>query len=200
MLSELMIVTLLNRPNKAIRGAVCLDRDGTIIHDPGYLSDPRRVRVLPGAIEALRLLESENLLLVLISNQSGVGRGMFTHEDLNRVHERLVEVLAGGDVTLSGAYYCVHSPWEECSCRKPNPGMLLRAAFDLGLDLSRSYMVGDSLRDVIAGRLAGCRTVLLSPHAHEVSSIDAADAIASDLLAATRWIIADVRAAGCSRR
>lgn len=144
------------------RRAVFLDRDGTIIDDAGYLRDPGRVRLLPGAPEALNRLRNRGYRLVVVSNQSGVGRGLLTREDLENVHRRMAQELAGHGVALDGAYYCPHAPWEGCGCRKPSPGLLIKAAEEMGLDMHRSFMVGDKLSDISAGRRAGCRAVLLS--------------------------------------
>ena len=152
----------MNSRTESPRPAVFLDRDGTIIHDVGYLRDPEQVELLPGAAAALRELQQHGLALVVISNQSGVGRGFLSAEDLEMVHRRLEEVLAQHRIELCGAYHCPHAPWDACTCRKPLPGMILRAADECGLDLARSFMVGDKPRDVAAGRRAGCRTVLLA--------------------------------------
>ena len=142
--------------------AVLLDRDGTIIEDPGYLDDPERVRLLERAAAGLRALGSAGYPLVVVSNQSGVGRGWITPGDAARVHDRFVEVLAAEGIELAGAYYCPHAPDDACRCRKPATGLLERAASDLDLDLGTSVMIGDKQSDVDAGRGAGCRTVLIS--------------------------------------
>lgn len=141
-----------------MKRALFLDRDGTIIEDTGYVRRVDDVRLLPGVREALSEL-SRSYRLVLVSNQSGVGRGMFGAAELDAVHARMGELLA--PVALSGAYYCLHAPSEGCACRKPRPGMIHAAARDLGLDLARSVMVGDKPSDVAAGAAAGCETALL---------------------------------------
>lgn len=143
------------------RSAVFLDRDGTLIEDSGYLSNPNHVRLLPGARDALRELRSYGYALVLVSNQSGIGRGMIPRAQAKAVHERLVHELAAGAVLLDAALYCPHIPEDRCVCRKPEPAMLRQAATDLGIRLDRSVMVGDKACDVEAGHRAGCRTVLL---------------------------------------
>jgi histidinol-phosphate phosphatase family protein len=144
------------------RRALFLDRDGTLIVDQGYPSRPEQIRLLPGAAEALALLARQGFVLVVVSNQSGVGRGFLTREQAERVHERLVECLAAHGVQLDASYYCYHAPWEGCCCRKPSPEMLRRAAEQLDLDLTRSFLIGDKPRDVEAGRAAGCRTIFLA--------------------------------------
>ncbi len=142
--------------------AVFLDRDGTIIEDVGYPRDPAEVRLLPGAAEGLRRLDDAGFRLVVVSNQSGVGRGLVSQDDLQRTHARLLELLRYHGVELAGAYYCTHAPWEGCTCRKPSPEALRRASADLGLHLGMSFLVGDKASDIDAGRRAGCRTILLA--------------------------------------
>lgn len=143
------------------RPAVLLDRDGTVMRDVGYPRDPADVELLPGAAAALRAFGDAGLVLVIVSNQSGVARGLITASEAAAVHARLVEVLDAESVVLDGAYYCFHGPEEGCPCRKPAPGLLLRAAADLGLELGRSVTIGDRERDLEAGRAAGCRDAIL---------------------------------------
>jgi D-glycero-D-manno-heptose 1,7-bisphosphate phosphatase len=141
---------------------IFLDRDGTVIHDVGYPSDPQQVRLLPGAGEALAQLQQQGFHLILISNQSGIGRGLITEDQALQVHRRVLASLAQCGVSVDAAYYCRHGPEDGCSCRKPMPGMLLRAAEELDLDLSRAFMIGDKSSDIEAGMRAGCRTILLT--------------------------------------
>jgi D-glycero-D-manno-heptose 1,7-bisphosphate phosphatase len=141
--------------------AIFFDRDGTIMHDAHYPKSPDQVSLLPGAGEALAVCRRKGMLLVLVSNQSGIGRGLITPEQAAVVHEKVVDCLSRFDVLLDGVYYCPHAPEEMCLCRKPSPEMLFRAASDLNIDLSRSYMVGDKESDIEAGRRAGCRTILI---------------------------------------
>jgi histidinol-phosphate phosphatase family protein len=145
----------------AERHAVFLDRDGTIIEDPGYLSRPEQVKLLPGAAEGLRVLHEAGFLLVVVSNQSGIGRGILTADEAARVHERLVRDLAHAGVRLDDSRYCPHAPEDGCSCRKPAPGLILDAAAALGVDPTHGFMVGNSASDVAAGRNAGCRTIAI---------------------------------------
>lgn len=140
--------------------ALLLDRDGTIIWDPGYLSDPALVRLLPGAAEAMKRFQDAGWLLVVVSNQSGIARGKYGRAELEAVHARMVALLAEGGVRLDGAYYCEHGPDDGCACRKPRPGMLEQAARELGFDLSASLMVGDKPSDVEAAVAAGARGIL----------------------------------------
>jgi len=151
------------------RRAVFLDRDGTLIHDPGYLSDPEGVDLLPGVAEGLRALERAGFDLVLVTNQSGIARGKYTVAQYEAVAARLMAMLASHDIALAGAYYCPYHPEGttppfdvEHEDRKPSPGMWLRAAADLGIDLERSWSIGDGERDIVAGKRAGTRGVLLA--------------------------------------
>lgn len=137
------------------RRALFLDRDGTLIVDVGYPRDPALVEPLPGAVEALRDLQRD-WLLVIVSNQSGIARGLITPDEARAVHERVVELFAAGGVTFAGAYYCPHGPDHGCRCRKPAPGMLLDAARELDIELAASVMIGDKPSDVECGRAAGC--------------------------------------------
>jgi D-glycero-D-manno-heptose 1,7-bisphosphate phosphatase len=143
------------------RRAVFLDRDGTLIEDVGYPRDPDRVRLLDGAVDALGALRRAGFALVVVSNQSGIGRGFVTQEEAEAVHARFVAELRARGIEPDDVRYCPHAPDEGCTCRKPAPGLLLAAAGELGLDLTRSFMVGDKPADAETGRNAGCRTVLL---------------------------------------
>ncbi len=160
--------------------AVFFDRDGTLIHDPGYLNHPDQVQVADGAAEALKEFQLLGYKTVVASNQSGVARGIVTVEMLERIHDRLRELLAIKGATLDAIYYCPYHPdgvvpeyTKESDWQKPKPGMLLTAAREMDLDLTRSWMIGDSDRDVEAGRSAGCKTILISSahsesgHRHE---------------------------------
>ena len=146
---------------KPYKRAVFLDRDGTLIEDMGYLKNPDGVRLLPGCGVALAALQRNGFLLVLVSNQSGIGRGWLTRDEVERVHERVVSLLAEHGARFDAVYYCPHGPEEGCACRKPAPGMLLQAARELEIDLRTSFLVGDKPSDIEAGHRAGCRTVLL---------------------------------------
>ena len=148
--------------------AVFLDKDGTLIVDVPYNVDPARIELAPGAVDGLTRLHAAGYRLVVITNQSGVARGKFPAAALGPVEDRLRELLAEFGVPLDGFYHCPHHPGGSvpayaiaCDCRKPAPGMLIRAAAELGIDRARSWFVGDILNDVEAGRRAGCRTVLI---------------------------------------
>ncbi len=148
--------------------AVFFDRDGTLIQDPGYLNHPDQVRLLDGAAEALKDLQQMGYRTVVVSNQSGVARGIVTVEMLERIHDRLRELLAAQEASLDGIYYCPYHPdgvipeyRKDSDWRKPQPGMLLAAAREMDIDLASSWMIGDDHRDVEAGRNAGCKTILI---------------------------------------
>ena len=148
--------------------AVFLDRDGTLVHPRHYPSRPQDLCLYDGVCEELRDLRQAGLQLVVVTNQSGIARGYFTEQDLQRMHAYLAQQLASYDVQLQGMYYCPHHPdgivpglARRCDCRKPAPGMLLQAASDLQLDLRCSWFVGDILDDIEAGNRAGCRTILV---------------------------------------
>lgn len=145
--------------------AVFLDKDGTLIHDRPYNVDPARIRLRDGAGPALARLRAHGYRLVLVTNQPGIARGLFPPAALESVWAALAAALAPHGVALDAIYHCPHAPVGgpagACECRKPRPGLLLRAAREHGLALERSWMIGDILDDVEAGRRAGCRTILL---------------------------------------
>ncbi len=148
--------------------AVFLDKDGTLIDDVPYNVDPNRMRLAPGSRSGLRRLHERGFRLVVVSNQSGVARGYFTEDALREVEERLRDLLRTFGVPLAGFYYCPHDPLGRvkryataCTCRKPRPGLLQRAARDGHFDLTHSWCVGDILDDIEAGCAAHCRTVLI---------------------------------------
>jgi D-glycero-D-manno-heptose 1,7-bisphosphate phosphatase len=178
--------------------AVFLDKDGTLVEDVPYNVDPERIRLAPGAATALRLLHQAGFRLLVVSNQSGIARGCFREEALAAVAARLRRLLVDCAAPLAGFYYCSHHPdgvvkehTVVCTCRKPAPGLILRAAREHGVDLARSWLVGDILDDVEAGRRAGCRTILLDT-GHETEWILHPDRVphrmASDLVDAARLI------------
>jgi histidinol-phosphate phosphatase family protein len=153
--------------------AVLFDKDGTLLDDVPYNVDPALMRFAPGAGDALALLAARGFRLFVISNQGGVALGRFPHDALAEMEAHLRRMFDACGVTLEGAYWCPHHPegvvaryTYRCACRKPAPGLLLRAARDHAIDLSASWFVGDILDDVEAGTRAGCRTVLLD-NGHE---------------------------------
>jgi D-glycero-D-manno-heptose 1,7-bisphosphate phosphatase len=142
--------------------AVFLDRDGVINENrDDYVKGWEEVRLLPGALEALARLAASPFRIVLISNQSPIGRGILTVGQVEAINRRLVEEIEARGGRIDGVYYCPHHPDDGCECRKPRPGLLLRAARELGLELERSYLVGDALSDVEGAIAAGCRPILV---------------------------------------
>ncbi len=139
-----------------------LDRDDTLMRDVVYCRSPSDVRLLPGAVEGIRALTEAGFLVVIATNQSGIGRGYFSESELNEVNERLRSELRARGADFDALYYCPHPPEEGCDCRKPKPGLILRAASDLGIDLTSSYTVGDRGWDIEAGRAAGTHTILVT--------------------------------------
>ena len=182
----------------ARRPAVFLDKDGTLVEDVPYNVDPDLVRLSPGALEGLVQFQTLGYALVVVSNQSGVARGLFPEAALGPVWTRLRALLARGGVTLDAICYCPHHPAgsvaphaRACGCRKPAPGMIERAAAEHGLDLARSWLVGDILDDVEAGRRAGVRTVLIDPGGETEWALSPARLphhLAPDLAAAARIV------------
>lgn len=137
------------------RAVLFLDRDGTLMEDVGYPSDPAQVRLIPGAAEAVRELAAAGFVPVVVSNQSGLARGLITPEQATAVHERFVTLFEAASGIRLSCYYCPHGPADGCDCRKPLPGLLHRAAAELGLTGRPGVMVGDKAADVEAGQAAG---------------------------------------------
>ena len=182
------------------RPAIFLDRDGTLIKHVHYLSDPASVQLLPGAAEALKRFRRAGFTRVLVTNQSAIGRGMLTEERLGQIHTEMNRQLAADGATIDAVYHCPDAPTGddrtvvENPDRKPGPGMLLRAAADLKLDLGTSWMVGDLISDVLAGQNAGCRSILLKSGqtaSEEVHTLAGQFLTAPDLAATVELILAD---------
>lgn len=142
-------------------GAIFLDRDGTINVDPGYLDHPSKLALLPEVPEALAELKRAGFRLVVVSNQSGVGRGLIRPEMLSEIHVRLDEMISSSGARIDHYELCIHHPDDHCECRKPKTKLFEDAAKKLGIDLSASYMIGDKLSDLKAGRNAGCKGTAL---------------------------------------
>jgi len=195
--------------NKDSALAVFLDRDGTINEEVGYLSSAKDLRLIPGAVEAIRLLNQHGLKAVVVSNQSGVARGYLSETQVREINRRLEEVLGEEGAYLDGIYFCPHHPEVGeppyrvvCDCRKPKAGMLLKAAADLGLDLCCSYVIGDHVSDVVLGKTMGLKSILLlSGHGRKemqrISSGEAMppDAVCTDLREAVQWVLRDLKEA-----
>jgi len=192
----------LNRP-VSLQRAVFLDRDGTVADEVGYVNHASRIRLLPRSAEAVRRIKDAGFLAVVVTNQAGVARDYFEERVVHQANQRLLELLSQEGATLDGIYYCPHHPREgappyrqDCQCRKPRPGMLQRAAEDLGIELGRSYMVGDGLVDVGAARAAGVVPILVLTgygrghveHRRSRWTVEP-EHIAEDLLDAVEWIL-----------
>lgn len=155
------------------RPFVFLDRDGTLLEDPGYLHRTEDYRLLPGVVEGLQALQAAGFGLAIVTNQSGIGRGYYTLDDFETLQAHLVDDLERQGVRIEASYFCPHRPDEGCACRKPATGLLERAERELGADLSRSWVIGDAASDVELARRAGCAAVLVS-EAGEVTRFDQA--------------------------
>ena len=189
--------------NLAKNIAIFMDRDGTVTKEVGYITRVEQLELIPGAADAIRRINGSSFKAVMATNQAGAARGYFPESMIEEVHERLKEMLSGERAFLDGIYFCPHHIDGQvdhlrlrCSCRKPEPGLLLQAAKDLNLDLSRSYMVGDKMSDIEVGHRVGAQSVLVltgygreeyeqglpgwTVHPHHV---------AEDLWQAVEWII-----------
>ena len=180
-----------------MRPAVFLDRDGTLIELVHHLADPAAVRLVPGAGAAVRRLAEAGFVTVVVTNQSVIGRGLLTEAGLADIHTAMHALLAAEGAAVDHLYFCPTAPVTkdptviEDPMRKPGPGMLLQAARDHGLDLAASWMVGDTVSDILAGRHAGCRTVLVRTGygTRDDGARDIADAVAPDVGAAADIIL-----------
>ena len=167
--------------------AVFIDRDGTIMEDVVYCSDPKQVRIFHGIPEALRRLKSNGFKLIIITNQSGIGRGLFTIEQYHAVEAELLHQL--GDGLIDASYFCPDVPGQQSNCRKPAPGMILQARREHRIDLSRSFFIGDKEIDAECGRNAGVRTIRVQTgHERDVTG-SVADWVASDFPDAAQIIL-----------
>ncbi len=194
----------MSRAHAPQQPAVFMDRDGCLTEEVGYVNHPSRIRLLPRTAEAVRRLNQAGVAAVMVTNQTGIARGYFSEETLHAANARMRTELEAGGARLDGVYVCMHHPTEgeppyraDCDCRKPRPGLLNRAAAELGLDLRASVMVGDKFSDVAAGHAAGAAGVLVltgygrgeweyARHAQDVKP----DHVAEDLLDAVEWALA----------
>lgn len=167
--------------------AVFLDRDGTLIDDTGYVGRPEDVRLLDGVRDGLAALKAHGFRTVVVTNQSGIARGYFTHADYEAVHARFLDLLGTG--LIDATYMCADHPDKPSDRRKPGPGMLLEAAGDLDLDLARSWMIGDRAADLEAGRRAGVRSILVLTGEGAATDRSAAPHVAPGFTAAVRFIL-----------
>jgi len=173
------------------RRFVLLDRDGTIIVDKNYLSDHRQAELIPLAAAGLRKMREMGLGLLVISNQSGVGRGYFSLDEVKRVHDRMVELLRAEGVELEGVWFCPHAPEEACACRKPKTGLVEQAAAKLGFEPALCFVIGDKSADIDLGRALKAKTILVrtgNGAQVEAEGVVSPDYVADDLLEAARLI------------
>jgi D,D-heptose 1,7-bisphosphate phosphatase len=193
--------------------AIFLDRDGVINEEVGYLDNLDKLRIIPCAYEAIKLINESGMKAVVISNQAGVARGFFTEDFVKITNEHLQTALRHKKAYIDSFYYCPHHPTEgikpyrqDCNCRKPAPGMLLKAAQDLNIDLTKSYLVGDRFRDMEAAKKVGVKGVLVKTgYGSELLKDDGPDKatpeskpdfIAADILEAVKWILSQVASCG----
>ena len=174
--------------------AVFLDRDGVIIEDSGYVGEISRVNFLPLVGQAIRQLNAAGFKVIIVTNQAGVARGFFREEDVHRVNDYVCGKLAEENAVIDAVYYCPHhieavieEYRKDCNCRKPKTGMIENAARDFNLDIKKSFLIGDSAKDIEAGRRAGCRTIMINNtgNGHRIN----AHYTARSLVDAVRWIL-----------
>jgi D-glycero-D-manno-heptose 1,7-bisphosphate phosphatase len=170
-----------------LSAAIFIDRDGTIIEDADYCSHPKQVKVFPGVPEALRHLKTKGFKVIVITNQSGIGRGFFTLDQYRSVESEVSRQLGHG--LIDATYFCPDVPGQPSSHRKPSPGMILQAKRDHQIDLARSFFIGDKEIDVECGRNAGVRTIRVQTGFDPDVGASAADWVAKDLPAAAQLIL-----------
>jgi len=184
---------------KKIDFAAFIDRDGTMVLDKHYLADPRGLDVIPTVPEGIKKLNDANVPVIVITNQSGIARGKFDEATLELIHQRLFEILEDSGAIVNGIYYCPHMPNAGCDCRKPKPGMLLRAKNEHGFDLRKSYVIGDRMLDIEMAHNVGAIGVLVpepGDQYHVDSEIEASkempDMKKATFLEAVDWILRDI--------
>jgi D-glycero-D-manno-heptose 1,7-bisphosphate phosphatase len=190
----------------AARPAVFLDRDGTMVHDAGYLGRLDDLRWYPWTIDAIRLLNRAGFLVFVVTNQGGIGLGLFTAAFVDTLHAAMADVLGAGGAHVDGWFYCPHHPQsespvlrEDCLCRKPGPGLVRQAEAAFTLDLARSFVVGDKMSDVELGTGVGARGILVRTGYGEAiaqergGTVPEAAFVAADLMEATAWLLAESR-------
>lgn len=174
--------------------AVFVDRDGTINVDGPYLSDPDKFKMYPGVGKGIKELKDNGFKIIVITNQSGIARGYFTEKDLADIHDKMKKEFEKFNVELDGIYYCPHHPDDGCNCRKPKTGLLDKAIKEHDIDVTKSFMVGDKIIDIVAGKKEGLKTVLITElyvKGERLSNKNGyqPDYIAKDFIEASLWII-----------
>lgn len=181
----------------SMKSAAFLDRDGTINIEKEYLYQISDFELIPGAAEAVRLLNQAGIMVIVVTNQSGVARGFYTEDDVENLHRHISRTLESYGAHIDAWLYCPHHPDGRgsyalpCSCRKPSPGMLQEAAVRYDVDLTHSTMIGDKLADMEAGRAAGCRTILVRTGygVHDEQFVDTQTTVCDDLLSAVTCLL-----------
>jgi D-glycero-D-manno-heptose 1,7-bisphosphate phosphatase len=192
-----------------VKPAVFLDRDGTVIEEVGYMNRLDRIAFFPWSVDAIRVLNHAGFLVVIVTNQAGVARGYFDEALVREAHARIDGRVRAGGARIDAYYYCPHHPdaaieayRQACDCRKPQPGMIHRAVREHGIDVGRSFVVGDRWLDVRMGQAAGTKTVLVRTGygLEEAAQSDgtAADTVVDNLMDASAWIIRQRRAGGAA--
>ena len=171
--------------------AVFLDRDGTINRDVHYCRKIEDFEILPGVPEAIKLLNQNDFKVIVVTNQSGIGRGYFSEAELSCIHRYMEKELEKHGANIDAIFYCPHHPDEDCECRKPKLKLILQAVDKYGIELRLSYMIGDKIRDVTTGKRAGCNTIWLQNSLENLNNMVTMkpDYVAPDLLNAVNWII-----------
>jgi D-glycero-D-manno-heptose 1,7-bisphosphate phosphatase len=190
------------RSNEVMKkhAAIFLDRDGTINEEVGYLDSLEKLKIIPEAFEAIRLINQNDMKAVVITNQSGVARGLFSEEFVQTVHALIQKQLKARKAFIDAFYHCPHHPTEgqgvylqTCNCRKPAPGLLFKASDEMEIDLGRSYMIGDMPKDIETAKRVGAKSILVRTgygQKHRAFDVEP-DYIAGNILDAVRWILKD---------
>ena len=174
--------------------AVFIDRDGTININVEYLDTPDEFKMYPGVAEGIRLLKENGYKIIVITNQSGIARGFFTEETLEKIHNKMKDELSEKGASIDAIYYCPHHPDEKCNCRKPNTGLLKKAIKDFDIDVKNSFFIGDRMIDVEAGSKIGVKTVLVPENKEKVEleirkSYIKPDNYSEDFYTGVKWIL-----------
>lgn len=174
--------------------AVFIDRDGTINVNFGYINNPDDFKMYPGVKDGIKLLKDNGFKIIIITNQSGIARGYFSEETLEKIHEKMKSELSKEGAMIDAIYFCPHHPDEKCNCRKPKPGMLEKAIKDFNIDIEKSFIIGDRMLDVEAGHKIGCKTVLVPERKDLVwqerkESIIEPDYVCDDFISGIKWIL-----------
>jgi D-glycero-D-manno-heptose 1,7-bisphosphate phosphatase len=192
LLRSILEEKLLYREQDRLSRAVFLDRDGTLNIDRGYIVEPSEIELYPNAGAVLQMLNSKGYLVIIISNQSAIGRGLMTEKQFEKVNQAIWDLLRQSNAYYDALYYCPHIPNDKCECRKPKPGLIFQAALDFNSDLSASYVIGDKLSDIEAGQCAGCKTILIrtgfGKESEKAMGLVNPDCIQDNLTDALAWI------------